>query len=81
MPPRFRFAKKTLMTAYAMRMMQNSTMIGLVTEPKPPTCVVAKSTKFSTVSSSMIFPATVPKLAPAPLMAYPKFACKDTQSS
>ncbi len=46
MPPRFKFAKKTLMTAYAMRMMQNSTMIGLVTEPKPPTCVVAKSTKF-----------------------------------
>ena len=32
MPPRFKFAKNTLMTAYAIRMMQNSTMSGLVTE-------------------------------------------------
>ena len=36
---------------------------------------------FSTVSSSMMALATLPKLSPAPLSAVVKFTCKDTQSS
>ena len=35
MPPRFRFAKNTFITAYAIMMMQTITMMGLVTASKP----------------------------------------------
>ena len=65
MPPRFRLAKKTLMIAYAIRMMQNRIMIPLVMLPKPSSGPAVRSDIDSTaLNSCMTSPATSPMDVP-----------------
>ena len=64
-PPRLRLAKKTLMIAYAIRMMQNRIMNPLVILPKPRNGPDVKSVSDSTaLNSCMISLATSPMDAP-----------------
>ena len=81
-PPRFRLAKNTLMTAYPIRINIKIIMMGLVIAFKPPNTllVMACSRLPASCREAMMPWATVPKSVPRPVIPAVKLPCKDTDS-